>query len=78
MRLVRIVTIRTVAAVEAQILSPAQQERLMLPDVQQVSGFVTDPGGAPIPDVRIPGQGERDSGVNAENDSGVKTNRIPG
>jgi transposase len=28
--------------------------------------------------VRIPGQGERDSGVNANSDSGVKANGIPG
>jgi hypothetical protein len=40
-------------AVEAQILSPAQQERLLLPDVQQVSGFVVDPGGVPIPDAWV-------------------------
>jgi len=28
--------------------------------------------------VRIPGGGEKDSGVNANGDSGVKTNGIPG
>jgi len=28
--------------------------------------------------LRIPGEGEKDSGVNVNGDSGVKTNGIPG
>jgi len=28
--------------------------------------------------MRIPGEGEKDSGVNVNGDSGVKTNGIPG
>jgi hypothetical protein len=52
MRTVAMVVIFAIAA-GAQILSPAQQERLLLPDEQHVSGFVVDPGGAPIPDAWV-------------------------
>ena len=60
MRTVAMAVIFAVAA-EGQYLSPAQQERLLLLELQQVSGFVVDPGGTPIPDAWVEHKGERAS-----------------
>lgn len=65
MRTVAMVVIFAIA-VEGQILSPAQQERFLLPDAQQVSGFVVDPGGAPVPDAWVDHLGGR---VSAKTDA---------
>ncbi len=64
-------------AVEAQVLSPAQQERLLLPDVQQVSGFVVDPGGAPIPDAWVYHLGGRASAKTDAQGRFDLTTRVP-
>jgi len=84
MRSVRMVIMRTAAmsvvfaiAAQAQDLPPDRQERLLLPDAQQVSGFVVDLGGAPIPNAWVYHLGGRDSAKTDARGHFDLTTRVP-